>query len=189
MAQRDPELRRRQLLEAALAEFSAYGIAGARVDRIAKKAGVSAGLVYVHFGNKEELFDAVFAEITAQAIARTPDTPDDLAEYAGKLFDGFEAHPEVLRLLTWYRLEHAEGKDPLKTAVDSNRARVDAIARMQADGKVTKRFTAAEIFGLILHIAGFWDARSPEYKAIAGRTSRAHRRKVVTDAVAAMLAD
>ena len=46
MRTRDPETKRRLLLEAALEEFAAYGVAGARVDRLAKRAGISAGLVY-----------------------------------------------------------------------------------------------------------------------------------------------
>ena len=49
---RDAEQTKQRLLEAAIAEFSAYGIAGARVDRIAAGAGVNKSLIYSYFGSK-----------------------------------------------------------------------------------------------------------------------------------------
>ncbi|WP_410622862.1 TetR/AcrR family transcriptional regulator [Amycolatopsis sp. cmx-8-4] len=52
MAPRDPEAKRRALLEAALAEFAEHGIAGATVDRLAGRAQCSVGLVYTYFGGR-----------------------------------------------------------------------------------------------------------------------------------------
>ena len=46
MAARDPEDKRRRLIAAGLEEFSERGLAGARLDRIAKRAECSAGLLY-----------------------------------------------------------------------------------------------------------------------------------------------
>lgn len=56
---RNAEATRERILEAATAEFSAYGIAGARVDRIAKTAGCNKNLIYIYFENKETLFTTV----------------------------------------------------------------------------------------------------------------------------------
>lgn len=47
------------ILQAALAEFIAKGYAGTRLDDVARRAGISKGLVYVYFDTKEELFKAV----------------------------------------------------------------------------------------------------------------------------------
>jgi len=47
------------LLAAARHEFAARGFEGARVDAIAKRAGVNKQLVYHHFGNKEDLYAKV----------------------------------------------------------------------------------------------------------------------------------
>lgn len=47
------------ILHAALAEFIAKGYAGTRLDDVARRAGISKGLVYVYFDTKEELFKAV----------------------------------------------------------------------------------------------------------------------------------
>src|SRR5690606_21391149 len=48
-----------EILQAALEEFIAKGYAGTRLEDVAKRAGISKGLVYVYFDTKEELFKAV----------------------------------------------------------------------------------------------------------------------------------
>ena len=65
-----PEARPRQILDAALAVFAERGLAAARLDDIAKLAGLSKGTIYLYFPNKEELFrEAVRSSIVAY-IAR-----------------------------------------------------------------------------------------------------------------------
>jgi AcrR family transcriptional regulator len=54
-----PEERPKQILDAALAVFAERGLAAARLDDIAKLAGVSKGTIYLYFANKEELFRGV----------------------------------------------------------------------------------------------------------------------------------
>jgi TetR/AcrR family transcriptional regulator len=48
-----------RIFAAALAEFAARGIAGARVDRIAASAGLNKAMIYYHFGSKDRLYRAV----------------------------------------------------------------------------------------------------------------------------------
>ena len=50
---------RLRILEAAKQEFSAHGLAGARVDRIAAKAGANKRMLYYHVGKKDDLYLAV----------------------------------------------------------------------------------------------------------------------------------
>src|SRR5436309_15286089 len=57
--QRDPQGMRIRILEAAKQAFAAYGLAGARVDRIAANAGANKRMLYYHVGNKEELYLAL----------------------------------------------------------------------------------------------------------------------------------
>jgi AcrR family transcriptional regulator len=45
-----------QILNAALEVFGEHGLAAARLDDIAKRAGLSKGTIYLYFPNKEELF-------------------------------------------------------------------------------------------------------------------------------------
>ena len=51
-----PEARRAAILDAALEEFTARGYEGARLDDVAKRAGVAKGTIYLYFADKEALF-------------------------------------------------------------------------------------------------------------------------------------
>src|SRR5256885_9886728 len=51
-----PEARRAAILAAALEEFTARGYEGARLDDVAKRAGVAKGTIYLYFADKETLF-------------------------------------------------------------------------------------------------------------------------------------
>lgn len=59
------EATRARLLEAAVAEFAANGMAGARVDEIAARAGTNKRMIYVHFGSKDELWLRVLEHVYA----------------------------------------------------------------------------------------------------------------------------
>src|ERR1700731_5237058 len=54
-----PEESRAAILQAAVREFSREGVAGARTDAIARKAGVNKALLYYYFKDKETLYGAV----------------------------------------------------------------------------------------------------------------------------------
>jgi AcrR family transcriptional regulator len=66
-------LRRRAILEAALEVFSSHGFEGARVEEIARIAGVGKGTIYEHFEHKEDLFLNLCAHLVGEnlALART----------------------------------------------------------------------------------------------------------------------
>src|SRR5688500_7164354 len=51
-----PETRRAAILAAALEEFTARGYEGARLDDVAKRAGIAKGTIYLYFADKEALF-------------------------------------------------------------------------------------------------------------------------------------
>ena len=59
---RNPDQTRAKILAAAVAEFAQNGLAGARVDRIASRAGANKRMIYHHFGGKQTLFEAVLAD-------------------------------------------------------------------------------------------------------------------------------
>ncbi len=66
-----PEERPKQILEAALAVFSERGLAAARLEDIAKRAGLSKGTIYLYFPNKEELFRGVVRGTVIAFIERS----------------------------------------------------------------------------------------------------------------------
>jgi AcrR family transcriptional regulator len=80
---RRKEARPQELLCAALEIFGEKGFAAARLEDVAKKAGVSKGTVYLYYANKEELFKAVVKEhiapIVGEAIALQTDNKTAMA--------------------------------------------------------------------------------------------------------------
>jgi AcrR family transcriptional regulator len=184
---RDAEATRQRLLDAAAEEFAARGIAGARVDRIAQAARSNKAQIYHYFGSKDALFEAVFDRFVKATLRDTPIDPTNLPEYAGRLFDRYQRNTEVQRLAMWYRLERADGTDPIEAIVASNAAKVKAIAEAQRAGLLTTRFEPAVLLGLVLTLSGTWCSMSPEYAGLVGRLSVAKRRQAIVDAVAVLL--
>ena len=63
---RDPEKKRRDLMQAARHEFSEHGLSGARVDDIVNRAGVNKQLLYYYFKDKETLYEQVLEQAYAE---------------------------------------------------------------------------------------------------------------------------
>jgi AcrR family transcriptional regulator len=112
--QRDPEGMRLRILEAAKQEFATHGLAGARVDRIAAKAGANKRMLYYHVGNKEELYLAVLegAYEKIRAEERTLDLehlnpPKAIERLIEFTWDYFFRNPEFLALLNTENLAKA----------------------------------------------------------------------------------
>src|SRR5690348_3843549 len=61
--------RRHAILAAALDEFSQAGFAAARLDDVAKRAGVAKGTIYLYFRDKESLFQEIVREMLAPLVA------------------------------------------------------------------------------------------------------------------------
>ena len=60
--------RRDAILDAALNEFSARGFAATRLDDVAKRAGVAKGTIYLHFKDKESLFQELIRSKMAPVV-------------------------------------------------------------------------------------------------------------------------
>ncbi|WP_037570921.1 TetR/AcrR family transcriptional regulator [Phaeacidiphilus oryzae] len=105
----DAEDTRRRIFEAAAAEFAEHGLAGARVERIATAARANKQAIYLYFGGKEQLFAAVLRAKMAEVQVSVSVDPDAVAESVGQLFDWYQEHPELIRLLLWEALEAGGG--------------------------------------------------------------------------------
>jgi len=180
MRTRDPELKRRLLLEAALTEFAEYGVAGARVDRIAGRAGVSPGLTYSFFDGKEGLFEAVYDAVVEQAVAGIPIDADDLPGYAGRLHDAGLDHPEVMRFVAWYALERGDGREVRPVVAASMADKVAAVEDAQQRGTVTDRMGAGELLALVLVVANMWQRQGEDVRSLVPAPER---RRVVVESV------
>jgi AcrR family transcriptional regulator len=153
---RDSAATRRRLLQAAHDEFSAHGIAGARVDRIGSAATANKAQIYHYFGDKDGLFDAVLESFTEEAVDAVPIDADDLPGYAARLFDYHFDHPQLLRLVTWARLEGRTTPSTQARRTSSYQRRADAIQNGQREGRVSNSFSPSQILDMIESLAVGW---------------------------------
>jgi len=100
------------ILNAATTLFSERGFHRTSIDAVARTAGVTKSLIHHHIGNKRDLWTAVIRQalgdyLKAQhrlLVHRNAD--GDLFEHSLRMyFDYLRAHPEVIRLEMWMRLE------------------------------------------------------------------------------------
>jgi AcrR family transcriptional regulator len=116
MAGRDAELTRARILAAAIDEFSTHGYAGGRIDRVAHHAQSNVRMIYAYYGGKSALFDAAAAEAIRSMAESVPPRSEDLAEWAGELFDYHQQSPATMRLSMWAQLERPEATaEPLES--------------------------------------------------------------------------
>ncbi len=182
--QRDADRTRQRILAAATEEFAALGIAGARVNRIAEVAGCNKAMLYAYFGNKDQLFDAVFTASVEAYLAKVGFAVDDLPGYAGRVFDYFDEHPGYLRLSVWYRLERPESAR-LEAVLAVNESRLKELEGAQVAGTVPADFSPVELLALIQSIATSWASMNPEYAFVV--PDEADRRRAVVEAVQKLL--
>ena len=101
-----PEQSRAAILQAAVREFSREGVAGARIDAIARAARVNKALLYYYFRDKEALYSAVLDHVfgglaTAVNTAFALNVPprEKILAYAGAHFDYVASHPLYPRIV------------------------------------------------------------------------------------------
>jgi AcrR family transcriptional regulator len=93
---------RARILDAATAEFAAHGYDGARIDAIARRAGVNKALLYYYFPSKTELYRRLVLEhlraaSVALETAGTPEAPpaESIERMILALFEILSARPEI----------------------------------------------------------------------------------------------
>jgi AcrR family transcriptional regulator len=78
--------RRAAIVEAALEEFIASGFTATRLDDVAKRAGVAKGTIYLHFKDKEALFEELVRTAIVPLIGRLTAPPSP----SGSIRDALE---------------------------------------------------------------------------------------------------
>ncbi|MGO8918843.1 MAG: TetR family transcriptional regulator [Stellaceae bacterium] len=200
---RDADASRRLLLEAARAEFAAKGLMGARVDAIARQAGLNKQLVYHYFGSKDELYQAVlervYAEIRAQERALSlGDLPpaEAMAKLIGFSFDYLAAHPDFIALLND---ENGHGARHVAAARHMHEMHSPLIALIRrtlrkgaGQGVLRGDMDPLQLYVSIAGLAYFYFSNNRTLSAIFGRDlggprATAARRRHVIDFVMAAL--
>ena len=149
-----------RILAAATAEFSRHGIAGARIERIAKAARTSKERIYAYYRSKEALYRHILRqELTAIAEATRMD-PTDLPEYAGRIHDYFSSHPDRYRLMTWGQMEFEpgpspSGDDPIREATTY---KLEKLRQAQKDGVLDPAWEPLDILTFVNQLAMSWVA-------------------------------
>src|SRR5690242_8388981 len=196
---RDPAATRRKLLTAARREFADSGLAGARVDEIAARAGVNKQLVYHYFGDKDALYLAVlewvYEEIRAQERQLNleglpPETA--IRQLIESSFDHLAAHPDFILLLNDENrsgARHVRGSRKLEAM---HSPLVSMVSKILGQGIKTGTFRrGVNPVHLYISIAGlsyFFFSNTPTLSAIFGRdfstpAAKQARRKHVVDLV------
>ncbi len=150
---RDSSATKARLLDAAFSEFATYGIAGARVDRIAEAAQANKRLIYVYYGNKEQLFDAVLQRALETGSESVPFEADDLPNYAGAVFDHLIERPSLMRLVLWKQLERPETTGTEAAAYEG---KIAAVRKAQEAGRIDAGMDAGDVLTLVMALSQAW---------------------------------
>lgn len=136
-----------RILDAAIDEFVEHGLAGARVARIAVRAGANKQLLYRHFGSKEGLFDAALRAMVGRfdQIRRT--LPKTLERRLPYYFEKATEDQQWVRLLQWEALQSGHGP---AVNEDERRAHmeraVEGVRADQAAGILPGDLDAGQLF-------------------------------------------
>ncbi|MGB8212517.1 MAG: TetR/AcrR family transcriptional regulator [Anaerolineales bacterium] len=95
-----------RILSAALEEFAAKGLAGTRVDEIARVAGVNKAMIYYYFASKEDLFNELFRTEMEQLkielgdlSKRNPTSREDIIAATQEFLEYIESKKKLLKVL------------------------------------------------------------------------------------------
>jgi AcrR family transcriptional regulator len=81
--------RRSAIIEAAMDEFIAQGFAATRLDDVAKRAGVAKGTIYLHFKDKEALFEELIRTAIVPLVNRLAAGPPPAGASVRDMVEGF----------------------------------------------------------------------------------------------------
>ncbi|HEX3621178.1 MAG TPA: TetR family transcriptional regulator [Acidimicrobiales bacterium] len=98
-----------RILQAAIDEFAQFGLAGARVDRIAERAGANKALLYRYFGSKEALFDAAIQTMASRFDQIRSALPASLEGRLPYYFERATDDQQWVRMLQWEALQTGAG--------------------------------------------------------------------------------
>ncbi|MEV7184359.1 TetR family transcriptional regulator [Kitasatospora sp. NPDC093102] len=150
------------LLDAAVEEFAESGPDGARIARVATRAGVNKERIYQYFGNKEQLFSAVLTSELgklAEAVPLAPAAGLDLGDYAGRVFDYHSANPHFSRLLAWEGLQRGAESEELAAGPERTahyREKVAAVAAAQRSGEAAGDVDPARLMFAVIGLVNAW---------------------------------
>jgi AcrR family transcriptional regulator len=160
---------REKVLAAALEEFAARGFDGAKVDRIAQRAGVNKAMLYYHFRSKATLFLEIlrtqFGGVAdaVEGVRTSGGTPEhQLRSFADTIARQALARPHFPHM--WLREIADGGRHVDASVIEQFRRVLGTLAAIIADGHQTGQFRKADPFIVQLSIVAplmFFAASAP----------------------------
>ncbi|MDB5897976.1 MAG: transcriptional regulator, TetR family-like protein [Ramlibacter sp.] len=177
---RDADRSQSTILAAARDEFAEFGLGGARMDRIAERAGLNKRLIYYYFDDKEKLFQSVLEqayrdireqEMQLRLTELEPATAvRRLVEFT---WDYYLAHPEFLTLLNSANLHRARHLAESKRARELNSPVIETLATVLERGRREGTFRGGvdpvQLYVSIAGLSYFYLSNSHTLSAIFGR--------------------
>jgi TetR/AcrR family transcriptional regulator len=160
-----------RILAAAAPEFAARGFAGARVDRIARRARVNKAMLYYHFHSKQGLYRALLratfgrAAERLQAIAASGDSPQEQLDRVITAIAGLVREEQFLAAIMLREIaESGAHLDP---------ATLEALARLpRIVGGIIQRGVDEGVFGPVHPLAAYFSMLAPMVVYFAGAPIR-----------------
>lgn len=177
------EITRAKILKASLHEFAHFGLAGARVDVIAQRAGVNKQVLYYHFGSKEGLFRATLASVYDQpfpdSLFAESDTrasaTEEMRQLISALFVHFRNIEEGTALIGHENLYHGKHLTPglsktIQTAVSPIIDRIRAVlTRGQREGAFSTKMSVDQLYLTLVAMSMFYFTHAYTLSAILDR--------------------
>jgi AcrR family transcriptional regulator len=177
---RDAERSQATILAAARDEFAESGLGGARMDRIAERAGLNKRLIYYYFEDKEQLFRAVLEqaylhireeERKLNLLALKP--PEAVRRLVEFTWDYYLAHPEFLTLLNSANLHRGRHLQASRRAREMNSPLIEMLGeileRGRKDGSFRGGIDPVQLYVSIAGLSYFYLSNSHTLSAIFGR--------------------
>ena len=196
---RDADRSQGTILAAARDEFAEYGLGGARMDRIAERAGLNKRLIYYYFDDKEKLFEAVLEqtyrhirqeEAQLKLLDLAPaDAVRRLVEFT---WNYYLAHPEFITLLNSANLHKARHLQESERVKQMNSPIVallgDIVQRGQRDGTFRGGIDPVQLYVSIAALSYFYLSNNHTLSAAFGRdlmTAKARQERLshMTDVI------
>jgi len=150
-----------KIIEAATTEFAQYGLAGARIDRIAESAGINKAMIYYHFHSKENLYQAIIDQQISSMAEKLAEHFADGVSLEEALRLASEQYHNLLAPNSHFRAiflhEIAAGAGHLKQAllrIVTQRGLPRTIFGMLEDGKRERRFRDVDSRQVMLAFIG-----------------------------------
>jgi len=178
--QRDADRSQSIILAAARDEFADHGLGGARMDRIAERAGLNKRLIYYYFEDKDRLFQAVLEQAYLQIREeerklnllglKPAEALRRLVEFTWNYYLG---HPEFLSLLNSENLQSARHLQDSEQAREMNSPLIATLGEILERGRKEGSFRGGvDPLQLYVSIAGlsyFYLSNHHTLSAIFGR--------------------